>query len=92
MITSPAWSGIRFTLAAGMESGVDVAQPAQLNACIDLGCGDRGVSQHFLHDAEIGAPGKEVGGEGVSERVRADITAQAGRLGMPFDDLPEGDP
>jgi hypothetical protein len=75
-----------------MESGVNVAKPAQLDARVDLGCGDGSVSQQFLHDPEIGAPGKKMGGKAVPERVRTDIAAQAGRPGMAFDDLPEGNP
>ena len=56
-----------------MKPGVNLAEPAQLDAGIDLGRGDRGVAEHFLDDAQIGAAGEEVGGEAVPERVRADV-------------------
>ena len=88
---SSPWLGQRVSLAPGMKPGVNLAEPAELDACIDLGRGDRGVAEHFLDDAEIGAPGEKVGGEAVPERMRADVGAQAARPGMAFDDLPEGD-
>ena len=75
-----------------MKSGVNLAEAAQLDAGVDLGRCDRRVSEHFLDDAQISTPGKEMGGEAVPEGVRADIRVQAGGLGMAFDDLPEGDP
>jgi len=75
-----------------MKPAVNLAEPAQLDACIDLGRRDRGVAEHFLDDAQVGAPREKVGGEAVPEGMRADLAVQAGRSGVAFDDLPEGDP
>ena len=58
-----------------MEPAVDLPEPAQLDAGVDLGRGDRGVAEHLLDDAEVGAAGEQVGGEAVPERVRADRLA-----------------
>ena len=38
-----------------MELGVDLAEPAQFDPRVDLGRGDRGVAEHLLDDAEVGA-------------------------------------
>jgi hypothetical protein len=75
-----------------MEPGVDVTEPAQLDAGVDLGGGDRGVTQHLLHGAEIGAPRQQMGGEAVPERMRTDIAAQSCGWHVPFDDVPQIDP
>ena len=73
--------GRRLALVARMKPGVDLAEPAELDAGVDLGRGDRGVAEHLLDDAQIGTPGKEVGGEAVPQRVRADIARAGRRLG-----------
>ncbi len=52
-------------LAPGVKARMDLAEPAQLDPRVDLRRGNRRVAEHFLHDAEIGSPGKQVGGEAV---------------------------
>ena len=54
---------------------MDLPEPGHLDAGVNLGRGDRGVAEHLLDDAEVGAAGQEVGGEAVPERVRADLAA-----------------
>jgi hypothetical protein len=71
---------------------VNIAKPAQLNAGVDLGRGDRRVAQHFLHSAQMGASGEQVGSEAVSQSVWADVAGQSSGLSVTFDDPPEGDP
>ena len=39
---------------------------------IDLGGGDIGMTQHFLHRAQIRAMSQQVGCESVTQNVRAD--------------------
>ena len=39
---------------------------------VDLGGGDVGVAEQGLHDAQVGAAFEQVGGEGVTQDVRAD--------------------
>ena len=75
-----------------VEPGVDLAEPAELDPRVDLGGGDRGVTQHLLDHAEVGPAGEEVGGEAVAERVRADLRREPGGPGMLLDDRPEPDP
>ena len=45
---------------------------------VDLRGGEALVAQEFLHAAEIRAVVEHVRGEGVAERVRADIRVEAG--------------
>src|SRR5438132_1628263 len=72
-----------------MELGVDTAKPAQLDAGVDLGRGDRSVAEHLLNHAEVGATREQVGGKAVPEGVRTDITRETGLPGISFDDRPE---
>jgi hypothetical protein len=41
-----------------MKPGVDLAEPTEFHPRIDLGRRDRRVTEHFLHDPEIGPSGK----------------------------------
>lgn len=68
----------------------DFGEVGAVDVGVDLGGGDVGVSEEFLDDAEVGAAGEEVGGEGVAEGVGVDV-AEAGAFGGTFDDLPDDD-
>jgi hypothetical protein len=41
-----------------VEIGVNLAQPTQFDAGVDLGGRDRGVAEHLLHHSQISASGK----------------------------------
>ena len=75
-----------------MEPAVDFLEPAEFDPGVDLSGRDGGVTQHLLDGAEVGSPGEEVGGEAVSQRVRAHLGLQAGGLRVAFHDRPEADP
>ena len=69
---------------------MDLFEAVGVDVGVDLGGGDVGVAEEFLDDAEVGAAGEEVGGEGVAEGVGVD-GADAGALGHFSDELPEDD-
>ena len=54
---------------------------------VDLRRADVGVAEHLLEGAQVAPAGEEVRGERVAQRVRAHPVLQAGRAGMPADDL-----
>ncbi|KAF0187999.1 MAG: hypothetical protein FD168_2110 [Desulfobulbaceae bacterium] len=56
---------------------------------VDLGGGNVGMTEHKLHGAQVGAMGKEVGGEGVAKHVRGNGLVDICYLGRLLDDLPE---
>ena len=53
---------------------------------IDLRGGDVGMAEHGLNSAKIGAVHEKVGGEGMTQSVRADVLSDAGHAGVFFDD------
>jgi hypothetical protein len=53
---------------------------------VDLGGGDRGVSEHRLDAPDIRSIGEEIGSKGVPQRMRVDIFDDAGFGGIVFDD------
>ena len=55
---------------------------------VNLSGRDVHVAEHFLHLAEVGAVGEEVGGETVPQGVRADVGADAGNDGITLDEFP----
>ena len=59
---------------------------------VDLGREDGLVSQHFLHDAQVGPVLDEVRGEGVAEGVRGDFLADAGEQRLFLDEVENGHP
>ena len=58
---------------------------------VDLGRADRGVAQHLLDRAQVGAAGDEVAGEAVAQGVGADVGRDAGAQGEGLDAAPGGD-
>ena len=44
-----------------------------LDVSVDLGGGEIGVPEQFLHGAQVGAAGKQVGGERVAQRVHLGV-------------------
>ena len=62
-----------------MEPGVNLAEPAQLDAGVYLrGC-DRGMAEHLLNGAKVGPAREQVRGEAVAQGVRADCSGKSGR-------------
>jgi len=53
-----------------MRGRVDLSQLLHRHESVDLRGGHRGVSEQFLHDADVGAPVEQVGGEGVPQGMR----------------------
>ena len=53
---------------------------------VDLRGGDVGMAEHGLDSAEVGAVHEEIGGEGMTQSVRADVLSDAGHAGVFFDD------
>lgn len=68
----------------------DFAHARVIDVCVDLCCGDVGVAEEFLDDAEVCASGEEVRGEAVSEFVWVDAI-ESDAFGIFADDLPDGD-
>src|SRR5271154_2438551 len=74
---------------AWVRAEVDVLEPVGREVGVDLGGGEIGVAEHLLQRAQIASAGEQVGGEGVSERVRAHPLLEPGAAGMRLDDLVE---
>ena len=53
-----------------MGRTVNVAHALTTDSGIDLGGGEIGVTQHFLHSTQIGTPVQKMSGKGVTQRVR----------------------
>ena len=51
---------------------------------VDLGGGDAFVAQHLLNGPEVGPMFQEMGGEGMSEGVRADLLTDPALFGQLF--------
>lgn len=56
---------------------------------IDLGRLDTGVSEHFLHQPQIGASGEQVGSKAVSQAVGTDVGLDPGSGGVTLDQSPQ---
>ena len=56
---------------------VDAPQALHVDVGVDLCRRDGSVSEHFLHDPDVGAAPDEVGGEAVPECVGRNATGQA---------------
>jgi len=56
---------------------VDGGQPGLVHLRVTLGGGKRGMAQQFLNGAQIAAAGKQMGGEGMAQRVRRRRRRQA---------------
>lgn len=62
---------------------------------VNLGGGYIGMSEHFLHAAQIGAVSEEVRSKGVTQGVRCDLLGDTGLDAVFFDDTlntPCGEP
>ncbi len=53
---------------------------------VDLCGSDRGMAEHRLDAADVGAVDQKIGREGVAERVRMDVFHDAGFFGVVLDD------
>jgi len=67
-------------------------QAAVIDVGVNLGGADIRMTQQFLQRADLGAAGHHVGGEAVTQCMRADLftAANAGRVFL--DDVPDHDP
>src|SRR5919109_1135501 len=72
-----------------MSAEVHVLQPLARQVRVELRGGDVRVAEHLLHRSQVAAPREQVGGEGVTQRVRADAIGEPGRDGVAADDLVE---
>ena len=77
-------AGVMFEDGALPGGGVDVR--------VDFRRQNRFVTEHFLHDAQVGAVLDEVRGEGVAEGVRGDFLADACEQRLFFDQIENGHP
>lgn len=68
---NPALPG--FLLAEGVGFGVDLKEALDVCRQVALGGGELGVAEEFLHGAEIGAVGEQVGGEAMAQGVRGEV-------------------
>ena len=63
-----------------MRLVVDFLHSLHGNVGVDLSSGEAGMTEEFLHGAEVGPVVEEVGGEAVTELVGADVEGDAGKL------------
>lgn len=64
-----------------------VAQASGVDVQIYFGGGYGFVAEHLLDGAKVGAPFKQMSGEGVAQCVGGYILADSGQLGMALDDV-----
>jgi len=57
-----------------MMRAIYVFQPLLQNVRIDLGCGYVAMTQHELNRSQVGAPLKQVRGEGMADGMRRQRT------------------
>src|SRR6185369_14201536 len=62
---------------AGMGVAIDLAQPHGIDIGVTLRGAERGVAQQFLDAAQIAARTQQMGGEGMTQRVRCCRFGQA---------------
>lgn len=72
-----------------MKLLVNALKAAAIHMGIDLGGGDVGVAEEFLHRPQVGSADQKVGRETVAERVRVNVGEFGGHRSA-FDDLPDG--
>lgn len=60
-----------------MGRSVHLLQVGLRDVSVDLGGREVGVPEHLLDDPQVGAPFEEVGGEGVTKRVRVQGSTEA---------------
>ena len=77
-------------LGPGMVLGVHLPQSRAVDVRVDLRGGDVGVTQHLLHDAQIGPAREQVRCEAVPEHVGVHILEPC-RGGTLLDELPHRD-
>ena len=68
---------------ARVSRGVDLAQLVDRDQGVDLGRGDRGVSEQLLDDADVRSSVEQMGRERVPQRVRRDVGGDPGRVRPP---------
>src|SRR5690606_34913064 len=73
----------------GMGMEVGLLEPIAGEVGVDLGGRDVCMPKHLLEGSQIAAPGQEMGGEAVAQRVRADSGVETGGAGVAFDHLVE---
>src|SRR5262249_48536217 len=71
----------------GAEVGLVEALAGEVG--VHLGGRDVGVAEHLLDGAQVAAAGEQVGGEAVTQRVRAHPAPQSRLAGVALDDLVE---
>ena len=64
-------------------------QPLLIDMCVNLGCGNVGVAEHFLNDAQISAVAEQMRSEAMPEQVGINIFFQTGMPCLFFYDLPD---
>src|SRR3954451_24885453 len=74
-------------LRARVRVEVDVLQPVGRQVRVELRGGDVGVAEHLLEAAQVAAPGEQMGGKAVAQRMRAHALGEAGARGVALDDL-----
>src|SRR5690606_7827077 len=80
----PAAPGLRVVLLAlrpRMRGVVDSGQVLEVQVGVDLGSGDVGVAEQFLHPAQVAGGLKHVAGETVPQHVRMHVLEHALALG-----------
>ena len=71
-----------------VKLSVDSFETLLIDVGVDLGCGNVGMAQHFLDDAQIGSIAEEMCGKTVSQQMRINIFLQPRMPGMFLHDLP----
>ncbi|ENN89583.1 hypothetical protein RHSP_59864 [Rhizobium freirei PRF 81] len=73
----PLMQGVNLSLRAGMGAVIDLEQPRGVDAGIDLCRRQAGVAKQLLDGAQIATTGQEMGGEGMTKRMRCGRIRQA---------------
>ena len=75
-----------------MKLVVEIVHPTPVDVCVDLCCGDVGVTEHFLEQAQVRSGLQKVGGETMPQRVGRKVRGDPGPQRIPVQNFPETHP
>ena len=73
-----------------MELLVNAFEAVLVDMGVNLGGGDIGMAEHFLHDTQIGPAAEKMRGERMPQHVRRDALFQPRLFGVHLEQAPNG--
>src|SRR4029078_12302177 len=89
IVSTSGSSGTHVGSSTRVRLEVDVLEPLARGVGVELGGRDVGVPEHLLYRAQVAAAGQQMGGERVTQRVRAHLAVKSGGARVALDVLVE---